>query len=395
MKDRYNYYKNILEGERLPAAVVDLDILDKNVEEIVKRAKGKKIRVASKSVRCRAVLRRILESHPETFNGLMCFSAEEAADLAAHDFDNLLVAYPYIRELQLVRLFPKIREGKEIILMGDLPEHFENYNRMAEKYGVKLKVCLDIDMSTSFPGIWFGVYRSSLRNLDHLKRVLKTIKECPNLELMGLMGYEAQIAGVCDSNPHTWLINPIIRLLKKLSISRIHSKRKAMVDLCKKEGFDISLINGGGTGSMESTFEDESVNEIAVGSGFYSPILFDYYDSFHHQPAAFYAVEVTRKSENGISTCAGGGYVASGAMGREKIPTPFLPTDVKLIENEMAGEVQTPIKHKSTLELGDPVLFRHGKAGELCERFNDLLLVQNGQVIERARTYRGEGKCYL
>lgn len=395
MKNQYLYYKNILEGERLPAALVDLDVLDKNIEDIVKRSKGKKIRIASKSVRCKTVLKRILESHPEVFNGLMCFSPEEAADLAYHGFDNLLVAYPYVRELQLLRLFPKIKEGNEIILMGDLPEHFENYNNLAEKHGVKLKVCLDIDMSTSFPGIWFGVFRSSLRSINQLKKVLKTIKDCPNLELIGLMGYEAQIAGVCDSNPYTWFINPVIRVLKKLSIKKIHQRRQEMVHYCKSEGFEITLINGGGTGSIESTFEDESVNEIAVGSGFYSPILFDFYDSFHHQPAAFYAVEVTRQSQEGISTCAGGGYVASGSLGKEKIPTPFLPEGIKLIDNEMAGEVQTPVKHSMPLSLGDPVFFRHGKAGELCERFNEILLVQNGQVQERALTYRGEGKCYL
>ncbi|MCO4794209.1 MAG: alanine racemase [Bacteriovoracaceae bacterium] len=395
MKDQYNYYKNILEGERLPTAIVDLDVLDKNIESIVKRAKGKKIRVASKSIRCKSILKRILESHPEAFNGLMCFSPEEAVDLAVHGFDNLLVAYPYTRDLQLVRVFPKIKEGKNIILMGDLPEHFENYDRLAKKNGVVVNVCLDIDMSTKFPGIWFGVYRSSLRELSQLRKVLSTIKECPNLRLVGLMGYEAQIAGVCDSNPYTKLINPIIRLLKKLSINRIHKKRASMVQTCRDYGIELDFVNGGGTGSIESTYKDESVNEIAVGSGFFSPILFDYYKDFHYSPAAFYAIEVTRKSQNNIYTCAGGGYVASGSLGREKLPTPFLPEKVKLIPNEMAGEVQTPISYSGEIRIGDPVFFRHSKAGELCERFNDVLLVSNAQVIQRVPTYRGEGKCYL
>lgn len=72
--------------------------------------------------------------------------------------------------------------------MGDKVEHFENYDRMAEKNNVILPVCLDIDMSTRFPGIWFGVYRSSLRTVSELNIVLDAIKRCHHLKLVGLMG---------------------------------------------------------------------------------------------------------------------------------------------------------------------------------------------------------------
>lgn len=48
-----------------------------------------------------------------------------------------------------------------------------------------------------------------------------------------------------------------------------------------------------------------------------------------------------------------------------------------------------------TLNLGDPVLFRHAKAGELCERFDRLLLVQGEEVVDEVPTYRGAGQCFL
>ena len=146
---------------------------------------------------------------------------------------------------------------------------------------------------------------------------------------------------------------------------------------------------------MESTRAEVAVTEITAGSGFYASHLFDYYDNFKHLPAAGYAVEVVRQPQPGIYTCLGGGYVASGAPGVDKIPLPYLPEGARLHPNEGAGEVQTPILYKGQLKEGDPVFMRHSKAGELCERFNELLLVRAGKVIDRVPTYRGEGKCFL
>ena len=42
----------------------------------------------------------------------------------------------------------------------------------------------------------------------------------------------------------------------------------------------------------------------------------------------------------------------------------------------------------------DNVLLRHARAGELCERFDRLHLVQNGEIVEEVPTYRGEGRCF-
>ncbi len=45
--------------------------------------------------------------------------------------------------------------------------------------------------------------------------------------------------------------------------------------------------------------------------------------------------------------------------------------------------------------LGDRVWFRHAKAGELCERVNELHLVRGGAVVDVVPTYRGEGRAFL
>jgi D-serine deaminase-like pyridoxal phosphate-dependent protein len=256
---------------------------------------------------------------------------------------------------------------------------------------------MDVDMSSKFPGIHFGVLRSNITNEAQAAKLYEEILKCPNLKLVGLMGYEAQIAGLGDNYPGQAIKNSVVKMLKRKSITLLSARRKAAVNTLNSMGADLSLVNGGGTGSLESTREEELVTEVTVGSGFYASGLFDNFETFNHLPSAGYAIEVVRQPVPGIYTCHGGGYTASGAVAADKLPKPYLPEGAKLTPNEGAGEVQTPIAYDGpeTLQLGDPVLMRHSKAGELCERFNTLLLISDGKVVDEVLTYRGEGQCFL
>jgi D-serine deaminase-like pyridoxal phosphate-dependent protein len=211
------------------------------------------------------------------------------------------------------------------------------------------------------------------------------------------MGYEAQVAGLGEKNPANGIKNYFIPFLKKKSIADYSKRREEIVAYIKSKNHPLETVNAGGTGSIESSKEEDWVTEITVGSGFYSPALFDYYEKFKHHPALGFAVQIVRKPKPNFFTCLGGGYIASGSIGIDKQPKPFLPEGIQLTENEQTGEVQTPIEYKGNepLGLGDSILFRHSKAGELCERFNTIHLVSKGKVIDKVLTYRGQGKCFL
>jgi D-serine deaminase-like pyridoxal phosphate-dependent protein len=191
--------------------------------------------------------------------------------------------------------------------------------------------------------------------------------------------------------------NALVRRLKQRSADEDAERRAAIVELVKSYGIMLRFVNGGGTGSMVTTRADSAVTEITVGSAFYAPALFDHYRDFRYQPAAAYAIEIVRRPRRDIYTCLGGGYIASGATGPEKQPVPYLPRGAKLLPLEGAGEVQTPVRYKGpvSLALGDPIFLRHSKAGELCERFEKLLLVSNGAIVDEVPTYRGGGQCFL
>jgi D-serine deaminase-like pyridoxal phosphate-dependent protein len=110
-----------------------------------------------------------------------------------------------------------------------------------------------------------------------------------------------------------------------------------------------------------------------------------------------FALPIVRKPAPGIATALGGGYLASGVGAKDRMPTPYLPQGLKFDANEGAGEVQTPLlgKAAATLKTGDRVYFRHTKAGELCERFNSLLLVEGDAIVDEVPTYRGQGHAFL
>src|SRR5690606_4282332 len=146
----------------------------------------------------------------------------------------------------------------------------------------------------------------------------------------------------------------------------------------------------------QSTVQEELVTEITVGSGFYSPGLFDHYESFSLAPALAFSLPVMRIPEEDIITCLGGGYIASGEAGQMKVPIPYLPHGLELLKHEGAGEVQTPLKNKSqySFEVGDSIIMRHAKAGEVCERFEKILLIKDNKRIGEVPTYRGDGKTF-
>ncbi len=388
----YQYYKNIFSSTKRPFAFVDLDFFDENIKQIKNRAGGKKIRIASKSVRCVNLLKRILEKDKQ-YQGIMAFHADEAVFLSQYGFDDILVAYPVWNENQIEAVAQEVKKGKYINLILDCKEHVERINTIGKKLDVKIPISLDIDMSSSYPGIHFGVFRSQLNNVSTSATLARFIEKFDFVALDGIMGYEAQIAGVGDNVKGAFMMNSIISALKKNSIIEIKKRRGGVVEKLPP----LRFVNAGGSGSLESSRTEDWVTEVTVGSGFYSPGLFDNYKQFKHLPAAAFAIEICRKPKPNMYTCLGGGYVASGAVGIDKQPKPYLPHGVELTKNEGTGEVQTPINYKGSeqIDLGDPIFFRHSKAGELCERFNELYLVKNGKIVDTVPTYRGEGQCFM
>lgn len=388
----YTDYRDRLKGIAFPYAVLDLNLLQQNIATNKKRAQDKLIRIASKSIRSVEVMRMILDSGPEV-QGIMTYHGKEMLELARLGFDDLLMGYPIVDTKLLDALAGLVKIGFTICLMVDSKEHLEMVEAAGQQAGVQIPVCLDLDLSDDYPGLRFGVWRSSISTTSDLVNRLDVIDELKHVKLEGLMGYEAQVAGVGDLLPGERVKNALIQGLQRRSRRKIALRRSAAVALTRERGHQLRFVNGGGTGSLETTVQEEDVTEVTVGSGFYNPHLFDYYRNFNLTPALFYGVQIVRRPTHDVYTCHGGGFIASGGVHHSKAPIVHLPASGKLDVHEGAGEVQTPVrfsKLQETLSLGDPVYLRHAKAGELCERFEELHCI-DGDVINRIETYRGAG----
>jgi D-serine deaminase-like pyridoxal phosphate-dependent protein len=385
------------EGLDAPFALVDLQALWANAEDMVRRARGKPIRLASKSLRCRALQSAVLDR--PGFAGTLAFTLSEALWLAERGFDDLVVAYPTVNR-DALRALSEHDARDAITLMVDSVAQLDWIDAATGAPGERgpLRVAIDVDAGWAALGgrVRVGAKRSPVRTPAAAAELARAIVARSGFELDGLMAYEAQIAGVGDHPPGRPLRALAIRALQRASARELAARRAEIVDAVRAVA-PLRFVNGGGTGSVERTAAEPAVTEVAAGSGLYGPTLFDAYRAFAPRPAAMFALPVVRKPARSIATALGGGYLASGAGAPDRLPRPYLPRGLHLDPQEGAGEVQTPLLGTPAegLAIGDRVYFRHAKAGELCERFDRLHLIEGDHIIDTVATYRGEGHCFL
>lgn len=377
-----------------PIAVVDLDAFDANADDLVRRAGGKPIRVASKSLRVPALLERAL-AH-DGFSGVLAYTLAEA--LWLHETgvcDDIVVAYPTVDVAALRRLTSSPSAAAAVTLMVDDPAHLDVVDSTRSSPAVPIRVALDVDAGLRFGGQHVGPKRSPLFDTADVVAMARRVLNRDGFRLVGVMTYEGQVAGVQDSVPDQRARSRVVRRLKKASMAQLEVRRREMAEALA-DVVSLEFWNGGGSGSVEATAADAAVTEIAAGSGLLVPGIFDHYASFEPRPAAYFGLRVTRKPTPAMATVHGGGLIASGATGADRSPVPWAPPGLHLTGLEGAGEVQTPLTgHPAALlGIGDLVWFRHAKSGELFEHVRDVHLVRGETVAEVVPSYRGCDRAF-
>ncbi len=381
-------------GLATPFGVLDARALRHNIDDLRRRAAGTPIRVASKSVRMRTVLSRVLAE--PGFAGVLCYALPEAIWLRRTGFRDLVVGYPTVDRAAIGQLGADDELASQITLMVDDPAQLDLIDAAAPWPGrARIRVCLELDAAYRPAGraVTLGARRSPIRTPGQATALARHIAGRPGFSLVGLMAYEGQIAGVGNAGRHPRAV--AVRAMQHRSAAELAERRAAVVAAVRKLA-DLEFVNGGGTGSVESTVADGSVTEVAAGSGLLGPALFDHYTAFRPAPAAYFVLPVVRRPARGLVTVAGGGWIASGPPGSDRLPTVAYPPGLRYLGTEAAGEVQTPLRGSAAraLRIGDQVWFRHAKSGEVCEHLGELHLVDGGRIVEPLATYRGEGKAF-
>lgn len=378
-----------------PVVALGLEALSWNAHDMLRRAGGLPIRVASKSVRVRGVLEAVLAL--PGYRGVLAYTLAEALWLSAA-VDDIVVAYPTADRQALAELAADERAAARVAVMIDSEDQLDLIDAVAPAAKRRpIRVCLDFDASWQSRSLGrIGVLRSPLRTPEDLRALAERVLRRPGFELVGIMSYEAQIAGVGDRPAGRPVRAALLRAVQRASGAELVERRAAAV-AAVREIASLEFVNGGGTGSIERTAAEASVTEVAAGSGLFGPHLFDHYRGFAPAPAAAFALDVVRRPDAGTATLLGGGWIASGPGAPDRLPQPVWPAGLRYAQREGAGEVQTPVIGAAAgrLALGDRVWLRHTKAGEAMEHTSEVVPVSGGVAGDPLPSYRGEGKCFL
>lgn len=377
-----------------PVVVVDLDAFDANAADLVQRAAGTPVRVASKSVRVPALISRVL-SVPG-FAGVLAYSLREALWLHRQGIcGNVVMGYPSVDLPALRDLVHDASARAAVTLMVDDVDQLDLVAAVGVPDGPPVRVAVDVDAGLRLGPAVVGPRRSPLRDAQQVLRLAREVQARPGLALVGVMTYEGQVAGVPDDVPGRPARSAAVRAVKRASVARLQERRREVAETLRGVA-QLQFWNAGGSGSVETSSADPVVTEVTAGSGLLVPALFDHYRSFTPRPAQFFGVPVVRRPSGDCVTVAGGGLVASGPAGADRLPVPWTPPGLRLTGLEGAGEVQTPLRGPAaaTLAIGDLVWFRHGKSGELAEHANEVLLLRGERIVDRVPTYRGAGNVW-
>jgi D-serine deaminase-like pyridoxal phosphate-dependent protein len=376
--------------------VVDLDAFDANADDLVRRAAGTPVRVASKSLRVPDLLRRALDR--DGFRGVLAYTLAEALWLHEQGVsDDLLVAYPTVDRGALTRLVASPSAAAAITLMVDDPAHLDVVDSVRASRAVPVRVAIDIDAGLLWGGRHVGPKRSPLHETAAVVGLARTVVGRAGFRLAGAMTYEGQVAGVPDDVPGRRARSLVVRRLKAASLRQLTARRRTIADALADElGAPLDLWNAGGSGSLAESAADPVVTEVTAGSGLLVPTLFDHYRSFPPRPASYVGLPVVRRPSPHVATVHGGGLVASGPAGADRLPTPWAPPGLRLTGLEGAGEVQTPVTGPGAagLDIGDLVWFRHAKSGEPFEHTGVVHLLAGDRLVAEAPTYRGLGLAF-
>ncbi|MFT3715986.1 MAG: alanine racemase [Gordonia sp. (in: high G+C Gram-positive bacteria)] len=391
-----------------PVLALDLAALEHNIADLRRRAHGVPIRVASKSVRIRSIIETVLAR--DGYAGVLAYDVAEARWLATESgIDDVLLGYPTVRRTALADLLGDAVALRRVTLLVDDPAQLDVVDDVRaglpkrRRAAAPVRVAIDLDASLRALGgrLHLGVRRSPVHDLDQIERLARTITSRDGFSLVGVMSYEAQVAGVGNGVPGKALMNTAIRAVQTVSMTELRHRRAKAIAAVRQYA-DLEFVNAGGTGSLEETAKDASVTDIAAGSGLLGGHLFDNYRHFRPAPAIAFGLDVVRRPAPGFVTCAGGGWIASGPPGEDRLPKPVWPEGLHYVDTEAAGEVQTPLHGEKVthLRVGDRVWFRHTKSGEGCERSERVAVIERDSsgvaaVVDVVPTYRGEGRCFL
>ena len=215
-------------GLDAPVGALHLGALRHNAHDMLRRAHGTPIRIASKSVRVRSVIEALLRQ--PGYRGVLAYTLAEALWLA-DTVDDLVVGYPTAERGSIRRLAGDADLASRVTLMVDSPQQLDLIDAvLPPSQREEIRVCLELDASWQAPVLGhLGVRRSPVHDPADAGALAAYIVRRPGFRLVGMMAYEAQIAGVVNQPAGRPVDGAVNRWMQSRSLPELLERRARAV----------------------------------------------------------------------------------------------------------------------------------------------------------------------
>lgn len=366
------------DGPGRPVMLIDIERMHHNIDVLAaSTGPDKTYRVVVKSLPSVPLLQAVMRRAKT--NSLMVFHQPFLNEVArSFPTSDALLGKPM--PAQAARTFyrklgttPYDAAGKVQWLI-DSQERLLQYQHLARELGVKMRVNVEIDV---------GLRRGGLAQPEALATMLNTVKQDPeHLEFSGLMGYEPHLTGMQASLEH-----PAVQSV--LQIYRGH------LDVAKAAGADPQklTLNGAGSHTLRIYERDNTMNDLAAGSGVVMPTDFDTHHLSDNFPALFIATPILKRYDrNPVMADPPVDmqrlFYIYGGYWKAKMASP-----AKVGEPVYRSTNQSPITTSADVDLrvDDYMFLRPTQSEHVMLQFGDLLAVKDGEFVERWPVFHQTG----
>ncbi|MGG2196766.1 MULTISPECIES: alanine racemase [Paenibacillus] len=342
-----------------PAAIVNLDIVEKNIQLMAQIAKqaGKKLRPHIKTHKIPAIAKMQLEAGAA---GITCAKISEAEVMAQYGAKDILLAFPTVGEAQVERILNLSRDCS-VSVAFDSVYGAERLHEAAKKRGVVIPLYMIINTGDNRDGV--ASEREALE-------LAQSISLFDHVRLKGIMTHEGHVNLAKDTEQ-------IVRTATAAGRMMV-----GIADMLRQHGFNIEEVSTGTTPACRAGVAVEGVTEWRPGTYVFNDVremqlatpmaecAFSILATVVSRPAAERLILDTgsKSLTSDISTSPGYGYIKQA------------PSAVIERLSEEHGMVK--VHHTEDLQIGQRVEIIPNHVCPVVNLMDRVFVVRNDEVID-------------
>lgn len=267
-------------GTSKPTLLVDRSALLANVQTLKGHIGARfNYRIVAKSLPSLPLLATVMEASGS--NRLMLFHQPFVNEVAA-EFPRADILLGKPMPVAAARNFYSQFKGddfdssRQLRWLLDSPERVKQYDQLARELGQDMLVCIELDV---------GLHRGGVNSDEQLITMLDLMRQSPNLNFCGFMGYEPHITKA-PGDPVKYRDKAMSVYSHYVALGKKHLGAQWPEDV---------LLNAGGSPTYQMYNEgDYPFNELAAGSCLVKPSDFDLPSLADHSAASYIATPVLK-----------------------------------------------------------------------------------------------------